>query len=110
MNQEAPRYTSDAAGQVLRDGAILWQVALSTSLREREGLARDLAALLNRAEEEEWAKPGRRIFGDGERHEFLRPADAPARAVPLGGETRLAQPRLRAAPPAPSADLPLEGL
>lgn len=76
MIQEVPRYTSDAAGQVYRDGSVLWQVALSTSPRERKALARDLAELLNRAEDAAWAEaPRRRIFPDGERHEFLRPLE-----------------------------------
>lgn len=126
--QPAPRYTSDAAGQVYLDGALLWQVALSTRPRDREAMAQELAALLNAAEEQ--GRPGRRIFTDGERYEFLRPADMPSRRVDLSGRSRfvfraptpadpgeagraiaeavggMGPPRTRSS----SEDLPLEGL
>jgi hypothetical protein len=72
--QALPSHTSDDAGQVYKDGQLLWQCALSVPPGDRAGLAADLAALLNRAAPR---RPGRRIFGDGERHDFLRPSEAP---------------------------------
>lgn len=72
MNQDAPRYTSDAAGQVYRDGQLYLQLALSTPPDDRKPEAAFVAALLNAADDQ--GRPGRRIFADGERHEFLRPA------------------------------------
>lgn len=83
MNIVLPRYTSDAAGQIYRDGQLYLQLALSTPPDDRKPEAAFVAALLNASHDQ--ARPGRRIFRDDERHDFLRPADAPARAVSLDG-------------------------
>lgn len=73
MNQELPRFTVDPAGYVRRDGQPYCKLDLAALAEEREAEALRLVALLNGDEAQ--GQPGRRIFADDERHDFLRPQE-----------------------------------